>query len=341
MVGLGAIGQRHLRNLREIIGDDSYFLAYRVRRLPSVVTATLQLDTDRNVEQEHNLHVFENLELALAEKPEIAVICNPSSMHIPVALECARAGCDLFLEKPLSNGLTGVPELLGEVESRGRIAMVGYQLRFHPCVLYLQKILEQGILGNLLTVRATVGEYLPWWHRYEDYRQSYAARSDLGGGALLSQIHEFDYLYALFGKALRLYSVGGHLSHLEIDVEDVASTLMEFEFNGRPFPVHLHQDYLQRPPSKQCEVIGDAGKAVLDFPSLSVVLHNSEGGVASRFHCESFERNQLFLSEMQHFLECVRMRHKPVVDLRDGIWSLKLAVAAKQSLTTRQVVELS
>jgi predicted dehydrogenase len=219
--------------------------------------------------------------------------------------------------------------------------MVGYQLRFHPCFLRLQDIVRSGVLGNLLAVRAAVGEYLPGWHRYEDYRQMYAARADLGGGVILSQIHEFDYLYSLFGKAKRLFSIGGHWSNLEIDVEDVASTLMDCEFGGRPLPVHLQQDYLQRPPQRQCEVIGDAGKAVLDFPTLSVTLYGAEGNVTDRFACEQLERNQLFIHEMQHFLDCVKTRSKPVVDLAEGLWSLKLALAAKESIATGRVIELS
>ena len=163
----------------------------------------------------------------------------------------------------------------------------------------------------------------------------------MGGGVILSQIHEFDYLYALFGKAKRLFSIGGHWSNLEIDVEDVASTLMECEFNGRPLPVHLQQDYLQRPPQRQCEVIGDAGKAILDLPTLSVTLYGAEGELAVRFSCEALDRNQLFLDETKHFLECVRTRSKPVVDLRAGTWSLRLALAAKESIASRGVVELS
>ena len=133
------------------------FFAFRVRKLANVVTPTLQLAPGRNVEEEYQIRSFDNLQEALAENPEIAVICNPSNMHVPAALECARAGCDLFIEKPLSNGVEGVAELIDEVESRGRIAMVGYQLRFHPCFLRLREILQQEALGNLLAVRATVG----------------------------------------------------------------------------------------------------------------------------------------------------------------------------------------
>lgn len=341
MVGLGGIGQRHLRNLRTLLGDEAEIIAYRVRKLSQVITPTLQVDAARNVEQEYKVRVFGELEAALAEKPDAAFICNPSSLHIPVALACVRAGCDLFIEKPLSGDLAGISELQALVEEKARIVMVGYQLRFHPCFLRLQEIVHSGVLGNLLAVRAAVGEYLPGWHRYEDYRQGYAARKDLGGGVILSQIHEFDYLYALFGKAKRLFSIGGHWSNLEIDVEDVASTLMQCEFSGRPLPVHLQQDYLQRPPQRQCEAIGDAGKAILDFPTLSVTLYDAEGAVADRFTCEQLDRNQLFIDELRHFLDCVKTRSKPVVDLLEGMWSLQLALAAKESIATSRVMELS
>jgi predicted dehydrogenase len=341
MAGLGGIGQRHLRNLRALLGDSAEIIAYRVRKLSQVITPTLQVDAARNVEQEYDVRSFNDLDSALAEKPDVAFICNPSSLHIPMALACVRAGCDLFIEKPLSCDLAGVPELQAFAEEKTRIVMVGYQLRFHPCFLRMQEIVRSGVLGNLLAVCATVGEYLPGWHRYEDYRQGYAARADLGGGVILSQIHEFDYLYALFGKAKCLFSIGGHWSNLEIDVEDVASTLMQCEFSGRPLPVHLQQDYLQRPPSRQCEVIGDAGKAILDFPTLSVTLYGADGTVTDRFACEQLDRNQLFIGEIQHFLECVKTRNKPVVDLREGLWSLQLALAAKESITSGLVVDLS
>jgi len=341
MVGLGGIGQRHLRNLRTLLGDEVEILAYRVRRLSRVITPTLQVDADRDVERVYGVRVFGELEAALAERPDVAFLCNPSRLHVPVALACVQAGCDLFIEKPLSDAFAGLPELQAAVEKQSRIVMVGYQLRFHPCFLRMQEIVRSGALGNLLAVRAAVGEYLPGWHRYEDYRQGYAARADLGGGVVLSQIHEFDYLYALFGKAKRLYSIGGHWSNLEIDVEDVASTLMECEVSGRPLPVHLQQDYLQRPPQRQCEVVGDEGKAILDFPTLSVTMYGADGGVVDRFACEQLDRNQLFIHEIQHFLDCVKTRSRPVVDLQEGMWSLQLALAAKESIATGHVVELS
>lgn len=341
MVGLGGIGQRHLRNLRALLGDDVEFLAYRVRRQLHVVTPALQADRGRNVESEYQIQTFATLQEALAEKPKLAFICNPSSLHVPVSVACVEAGCDLFVEKPLSHTLEGINELIRAVQQRNAIAMVGYQLRFHPCIQKLSQIVQSGVLGNLLAVRATVGEYLANWHPYEDYRQMYAARADLGGGVVLSQIHEFDYLYSLFGLAQRVYALGGHWSDLEIDVEDTASILMECRVGNRALPIQLHEDYLQSPPSRQCEVIGDRGRVIMDLAQMTVSLftRNSKTPQVDRY--QDFERNQLFVDELKHFLECVRLRRKPIVDLHDAGQSLRMALAAKASMQRHEVVETS
>jgi predicted dehydrogenase len=340
MVGLGGIGQRHTRNLRALLGNSVEIIAYRVRRLTHVVTPAMGADVERNVEEVYNIRTFHLLDEALAEKPDIAFVCNPSSLHVEVTRACLLAGCDVFLEKPLADSLEGTSELVDLARSRGRIAMVGYQLRFHPCVARLAEVVRSGVLGNLLGVRATIGEYLPNWHPYEDYRIMYAARAELGGGVVLTQIHEFDFLYSIFGAPSRVYSVGGHWSDLEVDVEDTASTLMEVPFEGRLLPIQLHQDYLQSPPNRQCEVIGDRGRVVMDLHALTVSLFTRGKVEPEVFRIENFDRNNLFLDQTRHFLHCVETRTKPIVDLADGVQSLRMALAAKQSIAEHKPVDL-
>jgi len=341
VIGLGGIGQRHTRNLRALLGNTVEIIAYRVRRQTHVVTPAMGADASRNVEDEYSIRVFSNLDDALAQTPDLAFVCNPSSLHVPVTLACLRAGCDVFVEKPLADSIGGTDELVREAADHNRIGMVGYQLRFHPCLRKLAEILHSGVLGEILAVRATIGEYLPNWHPYEDYRQMYASRADLGGGVVLSQIHEFDYLYSLFGLPKRIYAIGGHWSNLEIDVEDTASILMECALNGRPLPVQLHQDFLQSPPSRQCEVIGDRGRVLMDLAALTVSVFVRGQAKPTVHEFVGFERNQLFLDQLQHFLDCVRTRTPPVVDLRDGQQSLRMALAVKASMSSRQAVDLA
>ena len=341
MVGLGGIGQRHARNLRTMLGDQLEMIAYRVRRRTQVVTPSLGVEPDRNVESEYSIRTYSDLDTALAQKPDVAFICNPSSLHVPVARACLAAQCDIFIEKPLSDSVREIDALIDAADQSKAIAMVGYQLRFHPCLKLLTEIVKSGSLGSLLAVRATVGEYLPNWHPYEDYREMYASRSELGGGVILSQIHEFDYLYSLFGVPTRVFALGGHWSDLEVDVEDTATMLMECSFAGRSLPIQLHQDYLQSPPSRQCEVIGDHGRVVMDLHKLTVTVFKRGYAVPEQQTFEGFERNQLFLDELKHFLDCVKSRKTPIVDLHDGLQSLRTALAVKRSISIGQAVELA
>ena len=221
-MGLGSIGQRHLRNVYAKYGGEATILAYRVRNLNRTITPNLTIDENVDFIKRYSVNVFADLNKALAQSPDVAFICNPTSHHVSSCLAVAEAGCDFIVEKPLSHLMDGIEKLLSICESKKLIGLVGYQLRFHPCYTLLKKLVTEGTIGSILSVHAEVGEYLPGFHKYEDYRQSYASRKDLGGGIVLSQIHEIDYLYDLFGMPSKVVGLGGHLSDLEIDVEDVA-----------------------------------------------------------------------------------------------------------------------
>jgi predicted dehydrogenase len=337
-VGLGGIGQRHLRNLRALLADEVHVMAVRSRGLQHVLTDQLTVEPGV-LEERYGVEVVPSLEEALERRPDAVYVTNPSSLHIPVALAAARAGCHLFVEKPLSHSTEGVDELIAVAEAKGVVGLVAYQMRFHPAFKQVQSWLDAGAIGRVLAVRAEVGEYLPGFHAYEDYRQMYAARRDLGGGVVVTQIHEIDYLSALFGTPKRVFALGGHLSSLEVDVEDVASALLECrDRDGRLIPVHLHQDYVQRPPSRTCQIIGDEGKILWDFQPLQVKLFDGRGSLAATERWEGFPRNNLFLDELRHFLACLKGEEQPVVSLRDGANSLKVALAIQRSLEVGEAI---
>lgn len=341
IVGLGAIGQRHVRNLRALLGDSVEILAARSRGLSHVLSDVMTVESPEGLCEKYGIRAFATLEDALAHKPDAAFVCNPTSLHIGTALVLARAGCHLFIEKPLAHAYAGVEELVGIVERQGLVATVGYQFRFHPCLTTTYGLLRSGAIGRVLAVRAEIGEYLPNWHTYENYRGTYGASRDLGGGTLLSQIHEMDYLYWFFGLPRRVFTLGGHLSSLDVDVEDVTSTLMQFERDGIQFPVHLHQDYVQRPASRRCEIVGDTGKIEIDLQRHTMKLYDASGGLAQANEFSGFQRSQMFIEETQRFLACIEGREAPAITLRDGAQSLRMALAAKESLEKGIVVDMA
>ncbi|MEH6493220.1 Gfo/Idh/MocA family protein [Halopseudomonas sp.] len=339
--GLGGIGQRHLRNLRLLLGDTLEVHAYRVRRQRIKLLDNLTVDEGADLEKDYAIQVHHELADALAQQPEAVFICNPNALHVPVALECARAGVPVFMEKPLASDLNGLDELLAEVEKRKLLFHVGYNFRFHPGLQRLKALLDDGFFGRLVSVRSEIGEYLPNWHRYEDYRQMYAARADQGGGVILSQIHEMDLIYWYFGLPRSLATHGGHLSGLEIDVEDSASSLMRFDGEHGCFPLLLHQDFVQRPPSRKFRIVGDAGCAEMDLIANRLYVYDQAGELCEQNDFADFNRNDMFLAQARHFLDCLVSGNQPVVDLMAGVQSLRLALAARRSLREGCEVQLS
>lgn len=336
--GLGSIGQRHVRNLRQLMRKNVDIIACRTIGQSPVLNPDMTIKTHEPIEGVYGIRSFTKLEDALSEKPDAAFITNPNTMHLPVALEAARAGCHLFIEKPLSHSLEGVEELIDIVESKKLVAFVAYQFRFHPGLRWIKSLLDERRLGRLVGAHIVNGEYLPDWHPYEDYRLSHAARRALGGGALRIQTHEFDYALWLFGMPRKVYAVGGHLSNLDLDVEDSVSVLMTCEQEDRGFPVHIHLDYLQRPPQRVCEVMGDAGKARYDFYADLVEWHDLHTKTRQVIEFKGFDRNQMFMDELQHFLACLQGKIQPMVNLREAVRSLKMSMAAAASMNTGEAV---
>jgi predicted dehydrogenase len=315
MVGLGSIGRRHLRNLRAL-GEHS-IICYRSGR-----GSLCEKDFVGVVNEE-------DLKRALRHQPDIAVISNPTAIHMETAIECARSGCHLFIEKPLSSSLEGCDELMSIVRENQIITMIGCQFRFHPLLSSLKNQLDNGKIGRVAGARAEWGEYLPDWHPWEDYRQSYSARRDLGGGVTLTLIHPFDYLYWFFGPVIQTKAMSSKIPSLRTDVEDDYAEITLRHRSGAISQIHI--DYLQKPPVHTLMVWGEKGRAMWNYHAGSLVWVDPTGAESREAVPRGFERNDLFLKELKHFLDCVDGCRDTRIPLEDGIEVLKIASEALKS----------
>jgi len=319
--GLGSIGRRHMRNL-QAIGHHQIIL-YRTGK------STLPAD------ELAGLPAFSTMETALTTAPAAAIISNPSALHMPTALQAARAGCHVLIEKPISHNMDGVQELAKLVQQQNIQVLVGFQFRFHPGLRRIKQWLAEKAIGRVVSVQAHWGEYLPNWHPWEDYHQSYSARRELGGGVILTLCHPFDYLRWLFGKVSTVSATitdGG----LDIPVEDTADVHLQFASGVLG---HVHLDYIQRPPAHWLHIVGRRGTIRWGNADGTACLYRSATHSWETFPMEpDFERNALFMAEMRHFLECVAGRETPYATLTDGIQVLKIALAAKQAALEQRTI---
>jgi predicted dehydrogenase len=325
VVGLGSIGRRHARNWAALgLGD-----VWVARQTERPLAEPLGVDA----------RFFATLDEALAHGPDVVLVTNPTSLHVETARKAIVAGAHVLIEKPLGHTLDGVPELIAEARHAQRVLLVGYQLRFSPGLARLRELLHGGAVGQAAYVRAEVGEYLPDWHPWEDYRQSYSGRRDLGGGPLLTFSHEFDAVCWLLGVPQRISGVGVRSGSLEIDTDDVFDATLQFE-SGVIASVHV--DYLRRATQRSVEVIGAEGVLRWEYDTHQVVRY---APATREWRIEegdpNFTRNDLFLAELRHLAACVRGEAEPLIDGQQGAAVLAICLAAQQAAVEERTVDLA
>lgn len=331
--GLGSIGRRHLRNLRTL-GQEA-FVVHRTGKGPPRRPGA---EPRPPPEWMRELPAEGELEAALGHEPAAAVISNPTSLHVDTALAAARAGAHLLVEKPLSHSMDGVEELRRALRERELALLVGYQFRFHPTLRIVRELVREGAVGRPVSARAWWGEHLPGWHPGEDYTESYAARRDLGGGAVLTLSHPVDYLRWILGPVASVSCRADRLSDLELGVEDVAEITLAFE-SGALASVHL--DYVRRPPEHGLEVVGTSGTVAWSTGDGAARSYDPETETWTRHEPPpGLGRNDLFLAEMEHFLACAAGEGEPCCDLEDGVRTLRVALAALESARSGRKVRV-
>jgi predicted dehydrogenase len=284
-------------------------------------------------QQEVGARTFETLADALNEHPTAVLVCTPPGSHVAVALQAARRGCHLFIEKPLAHEASAdLTELLAEVQRRSLITLVGCNLRFHHGPRTVKSLLDEQAIGAPVTGMLDAGQYLPDWHPGEDYRRWYSAHRVQGGGVTLDGVHEIDYGRWLFGEIVEVFAYGGKFSSLDLDVEDCINVLVRFEAG---FSAHVHLDYIQRVYSRSCKVIGEEGTILWDIVDGPVRWYSARRAGWRVFPApEAYSLNDMYLLELEHLLACLRGEAASVNDIF-GAWRVtEIALAARRAMVT-------
>ena len=315
--GLGSIGRRHLANLES--------LGYREIAFHRSGKSTIETPLP-------DYPSFRDLDTALMEfRPDVVFVCGPTHLHMGVALNAAAQGTHLFIEKPLSHSADGLTRFERLAAENSCVVMVGYMVRFHPLLLEIRKRVASGQIGTLVHVRSQWGEYLPDWHPWEDYREAYAANRAMGGGPALTLSHEIDIALWFLGDSTTMPETVPGLSntrsHLEMDTEHGIDIVIGAASGAT---ANLHLDLYQRPPVRNTEFVGTDGRITFDYFSSRAEIFDAEKSEPVEIIdiSDSFERNNMFISEIEHFFECIATGATPVPGLAEGKAALYVALRA-------------
>ena len=264
-IGLGSIGQRHLRNLISLNLKNIKIYAYRKINKKIIISRDLNSSFRGDIVKNNKIEQIYTKRDIVNLRPNLTFICNPSSKHIEFAIMVAKLNSDIFIEKPLSNNLKNINILNNLIKKNKLICTVGYQLRFHPLIEYLKKNIEEKKFGKLLSIKSNFGSYLPHWHKYEDYKKVIYGKKKLGGGIILEMSHELDYLsWIINGRIIKNKSFFSKISNLQINVEDIFHSLIIFKKRNYKILVNLTLDFIQQKPERNSTFIFENNIIKLD-----------------------------------------------------------------------------
>ncbi len=286
-VGIGSIAKRHIRNLQAVCnsrGIDLYIDAFR-RKKESVDGADNIYDSPEDVPGDY----------------DVIFITNPTDMHLESLKLFHDKGKHFFIEKPVVP-LTQIVKAKSFATRNDSVYYVAAPLRYNAVIQWIKNNISP---EDVFSVRSISSSYLPEWRPGQDYRDTYSAHKDMGGGVSIDLIHEWDYLTYLFGPPVQVQAMIGKKSNLEIDSDDFAIYIADY-----PDKIaELHLDYFGRKTIREIQIFTEAETIIGDIANNQI--HFSVTGKTLDFH---EERDDYQKRELIHFLEMIERK----TDIEDG-----------------------
>jgi len=253
------------------------------------------------------------------------VIATPAETHYSLAKKALRAGKDVFVEKPMTLHSSETEDLTAMAEGLGRILMVGHLLEFHPAILRLAQLIEEGYLGRVEYIysnRLNLGKV----RREENALWSFAP-------------HDISVILLLLKQLpIQVTATGG--TYLQPNIADVTVSTMLFSRGTR---AHLFVSWLHPYKEQKLVIVGEKRMAVFDDVRKTDKLQVYDKRidlVEGQFVVErpvaqsiEFPADEPLLMECRHFLECIDSRKTPKTDGHDAWRVLRVMEASQRSLS--------
>lgn len=298
IIGLGSIGKKHVRAIREIQPDAEI---YAVRHSPETET----------FESVKNIFSLERIDFS----PDFVIISNPTNHHREAIKSASDFNCPLFIEKPVFHNLENAESLLAEIAEKNILTYVACNLRFHASIAYVKNYLAKNDF-RLNEVNSYCGSYLPDWRPDADFKKIYSANEAEGGGVHLDLIHELDYIYWLFGSPNKTNAVKRSKSSLGISAADYANYLLFYE----DFAASVVLNYYRRSPKRVCEVVFEDKTWVVDLLKNQItenekIIFSSPETIADTY-----------VLQMRYFMNCLKSGEMLMNSIDEAFEVLQIAL---------------
>lgn len=331
-IGLGSIGQRHLRNIISLNKKSEIYRFSETDR-QMIISDNLKKAKKTNIDEKYRIQRLKNINEIKKIKPNITFICNPSSKHMKFALIAAKNKSHIFIEKPLSNNLRSVKNLMNIVNKNKIICFVGYNMKFNPIIIFLKKIINNNKYGNLLFIKSNFGKSLNSFHPYENINKVIYSKKDLGGGVVLEISHEIDFIKWIIGEEPHyINSISSTVGNNKIDVENLCFSHFAFKKKNRNIFANLNLDMTQMNDERNLTLSFDKSTIKVNLTNNEIFLFNDKNEKIILSKYRKFKRNEMYISELKYFFDCIKKRKKNHInDLKNAVSTLKISLNLKKN----------
>lgn len=299
VVGLGSIGKKHVKTIKSLQPQAEIF-ALRSRK-----------DAEKHP-QVTNIHDFDEIASIAFD---FAIIANPTSEHKKTLNQLIQFGFPLFIEKPICSSLD-IKDTVDMVIRKGIQTYVACNLRFLDCIKFIKEKLPQMQNKRLNEVNVYCGSYLPEWRPNYDFRKSYSAIAELGGGVHIDLIHELDYLYWLFGMPEGVKRNFKSQSSLSVSSFDYANYLLDY--NG--FCANVVLNYYRREPKRSLELVFDDETWNIDLLQNRITCKNQTIFSSDQRIADTYQ------PQMEYFIDCLKEKESTFNTISDAYHVLKICI---------------
>ena len=307
VIGNGSIASRHRKNLKILFPKLFIISVPASGRVP-------------NKDVEFADDIILDLNDAIKEKVDIAIVASPSPYHAMHTKLLLMAGIPSLIEKPVTNNSQDARELIKIQSETGIPVSVGYCLRYLPSSIKMKELIDQRVIGNIYNSFVSVGQYLPDWRKTKKYQNSVSAKKSLGGGVLFELSHEIDYIQWMLGSLKVHYAQLRSSSELNLEVEELADIVLVSDTGS---VCNMHLDFLQKKANRTCSLIGEKGRLDWDLITNKIKLHRKDSSEILLDKIE-WDSNQMYIFMLKDFLELIAGNKNSTINLKEATKTLEL-----------------
>lgn len=289
-------------------------------------------ETGNKLENGNMISGFQEIERFL---PELSILANSTSRHLEVGIKLAKLGSHLLIEKPISNDLTLIGDLIKAKRDLNLKISIGYNIRYLPSFKLFSSLIASEEVGRILDVRVQVGQDLRTWRPDQDYRKSVSADKAKGGGVLRELSHEIDYVLTIFGYPTWVFASTATVGDLEVDVEDIAHVIFGLKDDeDREFMATLSLDFVRQDKLRTCTVLGTHATIEWDLLTGKIVSRNDLSHATKIYNSKPELLQETYVAEWEELVNAILMGGEITDTITSSIHTLEVIAACETSQVT-------